>query len=552
VRTAARALVAALVLVALVRAVSLELDPYDAYEVRSSARAVAGDRESPFFPYRSALLGLVEAPLEGLARGSRATWVFPHVLTALAYGGLALAAVALARAAGASREASWAAGAAVALDRLAFADAPLGLPDGLAAALGTAGLARGVTLLDVPERRHALAAGALLGLAAAARPNAGLACGALGIVALVLELRRGKSFLRGKSPLRAVILVSVIAVTLYFLVETLYFTFGKGSLSEGRKLHAVLARFQRDQFAENALKYGIVFPPIAVYARAAFFMEPATTLLAPVGIGLALSRGGRREAVLVLAALVQVAFLATVVGHGEARYLLGALVALAGLGALALDRLASAAILASEGGRARARVAAAVVWIALPLGLGARFEAERVRDPVLRENFSARVADAVVGVSSSTAGVSWVPDLPFPVYPDVLAREGTPFRGDPFHGIFHAGPVTVGYHLGRPIRLLRRRDERGDPAPGIGSVAELEAVVRASPANFHDGDVVLFGVATPGLSWQLSTTPPALKLLRVRGGSVEVVGEISRIEEGATGSLGGAEGRKARAAGEPR
>src|SRR2546423_1701959 len=122
------ALVLALALVALVRPLALDAEPYDGYETRFAARAVAGHRDAPFAIWPCVLLVVLESAFGGAGPGSSLAWAFPHVLSVLAYGGLALAALALARAAGASRLAATAAATAVALDRLAFADAPLGLP----------------------------------------------------------------------------------------------------------------------------------------------------------------------------------------------------------------------------------------------------------------------------------------------------------------------------------------------------------------------------------------------------------------------------------------
>src|SRR5205807_9685043 len=110
------------------------------------------------------------------------------------------------------------------LDRLAFADAPLGLPDGLAAALATWGLALGL------EARFAPAA-VLLGLAAAARPNDGLACLGL-LVAWVPPPRpspasRGREEGRGGGPL----LACGGAAAIFLLVAGLFFALGgRGAL----------------------------------------------------------------------------------------------------------------------------------------------------------------------------------------------------------------------------------------------------------------------------------------------------------------------------------
>lgn len=501
---AAQAVVLALVLLALARAVRLELDPYDAYEVRTSARALAGDPQAPFLVYRSPLLQLAQAPFERWAHGSRAAWVFPHVLGALAYGALALAAVALARAAGASRQASWAAGVAVALDRLAFADAPLGLPDALAAALAAGGLARGILLLEPDAKpRRVLETAALLGLAAATRPNAGLAALALVVGILLVD----------RSRVTRAVVAAGLALALYLLVTTLVFALGKGSLAGGIAAHSELATFQREQLAENARRYGALHPPAGVYLRAALFMEPGTILLLPVGLWFLATktREFSRAAILLLGALSHFAFLCLLVGHAEARYFLPGLVPLSALAALALDALG--ARVPSRGGR----VALALAWLAVPLALGARFESARATDPALGRSFSARVArevENVAPVGSSSGRVLWAPDLPFPVYPAVLAREGTPFPGDPFHGIFHAGPLTVGYHLERPILLLRRAEGSRSSDPR----SELDALARNG--TLRAGDVVLESVAEPGLSWTLSPSspPPELSVLEVVAG----------------------------------
>jgi hypothetical protein len=445
--------------------------------VRSSARHIAGDASAPFAIWRSALLTLLEVPLELFARGSALAWVFPHVLTALAYGGLALATLLLARRAGASVPASCAAASALALDRIAWADAPLGLPDGLATLLATLGLATGLALLEEPSRRRAFLTALFFGLAAAARPNAALPLGALALVALATP--RPRTF---------VFAAAAGAVVVYLLLESAFFALGTGRPIAS---HLELARFQHVQFAENRERYGSVYSPLSVYVRAVFRMEPAVALLAPVSLGVALLRGDRRSAVLVAAVLIEVAFLVGLVGHGEARYLLPAMPALATLAALALDRIP-----------ARLALVAGVAWVALPLALALPFEARRALDPVMTRGFSQEVAREVAALAPSSTPVYWAPDLPFPVYPEVLGREGTPFPGDPFHGIAHAGPITIGYHLGRPVRHVIA-------AGGIAKLSDLDGFGE-------EGDLVLVGVFAPGISWRLGEPPPALEVRRVR------------------------------------
>ena len=474
-RRAALLLIAGIFLLVGARAFTLELDPYDAYEVRASARAVAGDRSSPFAIYRSPLLVLVEAPLEGLARGSRATWVFPHAVTALAYLALALGAARLAKAAGARETTAWGAGVALALDRLAFADAPLGLPDGLGAALAAWGLA-----LALEERFRG--AGLLLGLAAATRPNDGLAC--LGVLAFGLADRK---------LLVRTLLACAAAVALFAVAGGVFFCLGGAGALKG---WGELARFQHEQLAENYEKYGRDHARVLVALRSIFFMEPGTALLAPVALALA---RGRRALALAAAASGQLVFLTTLAGHVEARYVLPVLPPVAALVALALDRI--------EGDRARRLLVAG--WLLLPLLLGARFEWTRARDPVLSRNASLDVAREVAAVSTS-GRVYFTPDVPFPVYPRILGHEGTPFAGDPFHGIFHLGPVTIGYHLGRPVTLLVPRDERGVPLQGTGWLDGL-----ATDPRFTADDVVIAGTSQH-VSWLLPEEPPELRIYRVK------------------------------------
>ncbi|MBI3723223.1 hypothetical protein HY251_04605 [bacterium] len=516
---AAKVLIAALVLVALVRALLLEIDPYDAYEVRAAARAIAGDRSAPFAFWRSALLALFEAPFERLARGSALAWCAPHVLSALAYGGLALATLALARAAGASPLAAHAAAVAVALDRLAFADAALGFPDALAAALAAGGLAFGLRALEAPAARPALLAGTALGLAAAAKPNAGLACLALVVVALGVffleEKKAGER--REERALVAILGACGLALLLYLFLQNLFFVLGRGDLREGLATGAALREFHALQFAENARKYGSQsergFSPALVYLRAALAMEPWTALLLPASVPLALARGNRASRALALAAILQLVFLTRLVGHGEARYLLPAMPPFAALAALVLDR-AGEALRARAPARARAAlVAASIAWAGLPLALGARFEAERARDPVFSRNFSRTVADGIAAIT--TGRVFWTPGLPYAVYPRVLARDGTPFPGDPFHGICHAGPLTVEHHLGRRVSMPIQRDEQGRELPGASTPEDVLALAQA--IGVDDGDVVLLVPREQVLSWKPGSLPePQLPLRRFR------------------------------------
>ncbi len=470
-RRAALALVLALFALVLLRATTLELDPYDAYELRSSARAITGDHLAPFAVYRSPLLVLLETPFEALARGSRLTWVFPHILSAFAYLALALGTSRLAKAAGAKETTALAAGVALALDRLAFADAPLGLPDGLGAALATWGLAFAL------EERLLLGA-ALLGLAAATRPNDGLAC--LGLLVFAVPEK--------KLAPRAVV-AATLAVIVFIAISATFFALGgKGAL----KGFSELARFQHEQLRENYEKYGHDHPRFLVALRSIFFMEPGTALLAPLALAFARTR---RALALVVAALSQVIFLTTLAGHVEARYLLPALPSIAALVAVFIDRFEWPRL-------------ALATWLLLPL-LGVPYELARARDPVFERNASLEVARAVAAVSTS-GGVFYTPDLQFPVYPRVLGRERTPFSGDPFHGIHHLGPVTILYHLGRPIGILPPRDERGVP---IRARDWLER--HAADPGFGGDDVVIVGTSER-LSWDIPEEPPDLLIYRVK------------------------------------
>ncbi len=468
-KKAALAVVALLALLALVRAFGLELDPYDAYEVRASARAIAGDPLGRFAIYRSPVLTLAEVPFEKWARGSRVAWVFPHVLTALAYAALALGTRRLARAAGAGEAAAACAAIAVALDRLAWADAPLGLPDGLAAGLATWGLA-----LAFEEK---FVAGALLlGLAAATRPNDGLAC-----VGVLVALRDRRSVLACSG-----------AVVLFAAITAIFFALGGHSPLGG---FGELAHFQHDQLTENYAKYGSTHPRLLVLLTSAFFMEPGTALLAPVV--LALLRG-RKELGLALVVLVHVVFLTGLVGHVEARYVLPALPPLAALAACVLERRLT--------GRLRTAVLGA--WVLLPL-LALPYEVERARDPVFSRNLSAEAASAVASLTSS--GTIYIaPDLPFPVYPRVLGTRRTPFPGDPFHGIHHMGALTIGYHLDRRVIIFCPRDASGAAIAGDSWLPQLE-----KDSMFTSEDVLLLGTSLY-TSWSIPERAPSLFIYRVK------------------------------------
>jgi hypothetical protein len=459
-RRSAFALLLVLFALVLLRAVTLELDPYDAYELRSSARAIAGDHLAPFAIYRSPLLVLLETPFEALARGSRLTWVFPHLVTAFAYLALALGTARLAKAAGAKETTALAAGLALALDRLAFADAPLGLPDGLAAALATWGLA-----LALEERL--LTGSIFLGLAAATRPNDGLAC--LGLLAFALPEKKLAPRAFAAATLSVVIFIAISA--------TFFALGGKGAFSG----FAELARFQHAQLAENYEKYGHDHPRVLVALRSIFFMEPGTALLAPIALALARTR---RALALVVVAIAHFVFLTTLAGHVEARYVLPVLPALAALTALFLDRTTW-------------RRPALAAWLLLPL-LSAPYELARARDPIFERNASLEVANAVAAIS--TSGSVYYAPVPFPVYPRVLAH--TPFEGDPFHGIHHMGPVTIGYHLERPIVLVLNTPDGTD-------------WIERFAADKAPGDVLILGTHRH-VSWLLTEDPPELRIYRLK------------------------------------
>src|ERR1019366_4664638 len=112
-------------------------------------------------------------------------------------------------------------------------------------------LATGLSLLEEPTRRRALLTALLFGLAAAARPNAALALGAL--VLVPLATRRGR-------PSVAILAAAFGAVALYLLIETAFFALGTGKPLAS---HLELADFQRLQFAENRERYGSVYRPLS-------------------------------------------------------------------------------------------------------------------------------------------------------------------------------------------------------------------------------------------------------------------------------------------------
>jgi 4-amino-4-deoxy-L-arabinose transferase-like glycosyltransferase len=466
------AVVGALVLL---RALTLGGEAYDAYEVRAAARSLAdGSATAAGFPvYRSPLLVLVGVPFEALSPAL--AWFGPALVGALAWVALVALTGLLARRLGARPWVAACAALVVALDRTAWLVAPHGLPDVPAAALCAAVL--WVAAGDGPDdRRRGLLLGLLVGLAALTRHNVGLVGAALALPLLARGPERGGALLR-------LALAGVVALALYGLVTTLLWSWAGGSLAAGLAGHGELLAFQRAQLLENRGRHGALQPPFMV-ARTLLVSAPALVLAAG-GAWLAargpLASAGARAA-LGWAGL-HLVFVGFVAGHVEARYLTPALPALAVLVALALEALARRGTLASP----RAATAAVVAVAAATLALGAPWEAAHALDRRTVRAFPATLAAEVERALGPGGRVVWTTTHPYPVAPDVLRDPGTPFRGDPFHGIWHLGPAVLGWHLGRPVLGF-------DPTlPGIREQRDLVAFARA--VGLRPGDVLV--VATP-------------------------------------------------------
>ncbi len=520
----ARALSAALVLLALVRALTLGGEYYDAYETRLAARTLLGwETGQPFPVYRSPLMVLASVVLEALGRG--AGWVGPALLSVATYAGLIAATEVLCRRLGARPWVAAAAGLLVALDASAWLYAASGLPDlpaACACALVLAAAAR-----PGPWAARPVALGLLVGLAALTRHNVGVV--GLALLAGVPLASAPDAEPRGRV-LGRVALAGVVAVGLYLAVSTLVFAWA--GLGVGG--HGATLEFQRLQLAENRARIGALQPPL-VALRFLATGAPWLALLAPVGAWLALRGPSPADrASVARACLAWVAthlvLLGGFAGHVEARYLLPALPALAALGALTLERLAAARPPSRPGGvaagpRSRA-LAAVIVLAALPLALRGGFAARHALDPASRRSTPAALADAVRSRLAPPDGrVFWTTTHPYPVAPRVVwTPPGTPYRGDPFHGIYHLGPVVLAYHLERPVLMLPPPPGR---AGGVRAPDELRLVVRGArgpdggPA-FRPGDVLVAGSPYPGRTWDVVGRAgdwPALLVARVVTGA---------------------------------
>jgi hypothetical protein len=498
----ARTASAALVLLAVVRALGLGGEYYDAYETRLAARTLLGwDTGAPFPLYRSPLLVLASVVFEALGR--EVGWIGPALLSALAYGGLAVAVERAARRAGARAWVASTAGLLAALDLVAWGYSAHGLPDVPATAVCA-------LVLLVADRPRPVLQGLLVGLAALCRHNVGL----VGLALLAPAL--GAPAEARARALARVALAGAVAVGLYLVVSTLLFAWSSGSLAAGLADHLALARFERLQLAENRVRLGAAQPPLMTL-RVLLRASPWPVLLAPVGARLALRRGGgpTARAALLWAAIHLVAT-ATLAGHIEARYLLPALPALCLLAALALE---AAARVAPGPWVGPAVVAAA---LSTTIALHAPFALRHALSPVTRGSFAAQVAREVETLRGPEGRVFWTTTHPFPVFPAVIADPGTPFPGDPFHGIYHLGPVVLAYHLERPVVLL-------GPAPGhpggLRAPEDLARLVRegrlaADGSGFRPGDVLVVGTTEPGTTSSVRGAPwPPLVLGAVRAGA---------------------------------
>ncbi len=462
----------------LLRALTLGGEAYDAYEVRAAARSlVDGSATAERFPvYRSPLCVLLGVPLEALSPSL--AWFGPALAGALAWAALVALTGLLARRLGARPWVAACAALVVALDRTAWLVAPHGLPDVPAAALCAAVLwvAAGD---DQADRRRGLLLGLLVGLAALTRHNVGLVGAALALPLLARAPGTGRR-------LRRLALAGAVALALYGLVTTLLWSWARGGLAAGLEGHGELLAFQRAQLLENRGRYGVLQPPFMV-ARTLLVSAPAL-LLAAGGAWLAargpLATTGARAA-LGWAGL-HLLFVGFVAGHVEARYLTPALPALAALAALALEALARRGPLAGP----RAATAAVLAVAGASLLLGARWEAGHALDRRTLRAFPAALAAEVERALGPEGRVVWTTTHPYPVAPDVLRDPGTPFRGDPFHGIWHLGPAVLAWHLGRPVLGV---DPKG---PGVRDLPELQRLARE--AGLRPGDVLVVGTPWPG------------------------------------------------------
>jgi len=488
-------LAGALVLLVGVRAVGLGGEYYDAYEVRAGARAVLAGA-GPYPVYRSPLLGWVA--LAGEAVGPTAGWLAPALASAAAYAGLVGAVVALARRLGARPWVAATAGLLVALDRLAWASGPHGMPDVPAAA------ACGLVLALAARRAPAggrwpvgvIGLGAAVGLAALTRQNAGLVGLAL-LAGLPRRPARDDGLLA--VPLVRVALAGLAAVVVYAAAATALFALGRGSLTEGLAAHADLAEFHSAQFAQNRARYG-GHAPWGFTLRTLAASAPALAALAPAGAVVAWRSGRPAARAAAGWAALHLVFCGFAVGHQEARYLLPATPALAALAALTLE---AGARRLEPRAPAWAPAALVLALAAATLALGAPYEARRALDPVTRGSFPARLAAAARDAAGPGGRFLYTTTHPYPVAPAVIVEPGPPYPGDPFHGVYHLGPVVLTYHLGRPVALA----PPAQVGAGVTDPDALRRLVRTSE-GFAPGDVLLVGVAERTATWDLRRRPP--------------------------------------------
>lgn len=517
-RALALAVCAAVVALVLARALGAGGEHYDAYEARAAGRALLAGDGAGVPVYRSPLLVLVAALGEALGR--RAAWLLPSLAGAAGHAALVAGVVALAARLGARPWLAATAGLIAALDRVAWLHAPHGLSD-LPGAAGCAWVLALAAGRPGEERWLArpLLVGALVGLTALARHNAALVGLALA-AGLAGAGRPGERRLR---PLAALALAGGLAVGLYLVVTTCTWAAARGSLAGGLAAHAELAAFQREQLHENLVRYGRLQAP---FTSVRFLLVAAPALLlAPWGLALALRGELASPAARACAAwaALHLLFVTQVAGHLEARYLLPAAPALAALAVLPLEALARA-------GRLRGAAPLAVVagLAAVTLALAAPWEARHALDPVTRGSFAAEVARAVEARLGPGGRVVWTARHPYPAAPAVVLDPGTPFggtrahpMGDPFHGIWHLGPVGLGWELRRPVLLAGPSPQRPE---GLRAPADLRAFVRGAVLPdgrpLGPGDVLVVGTTEPATTAALAAarTWPPLGVLRVVAG----------------------------------
>lgn len=485
-----------LLLVALGRAVWLPEDWFDAYQCRLAGRALAGQAPWAEVPvYRSPLFMAVCGL--GEAIGPRAGWVAPALLSVAGYAALVGGCGLLALRLGAPGWVAALLALLAGLDRLAFLYAPFGLPD--VAAAGACALALALAARPLgPEERwpgRPLRLGLTIGAAALCRPNAGLVGLGLALAALPFPRPRGGEPLRPALGLRGLVAAGAVAAAVYLLASTLLLAYARGSLLGGLRAHGELLAFQAAQTAENRLRYGAQ-AGLLFGLRALAVASPALLLVALPGLPAA-AREPRPAARAVGAwALLHLAVLELLVGHGEARYALPALPALAGLAALFLTSQAERL--------GRVAWAPLALTLGLPgaaLALGAPYELARLRDPVHRGSFAARVASTAREMAGPEGRFLYTTTWPYGVFPRVLAERGAPYPGDPWHGIFHVGPQPLGYHLRAPVVMLT------ELGAGLREPAQLRAFVRAA-RGFRAGDVLLVGEPRVCATWTLAEAPP--------------------------------------------